>query len=194
MDKKSILKTIFEKKELNDYTYSILFFLISSFFLIFAIRPALSIAFGLKREVVDLRAANQLYEENILKLVELQSAMEQVRDRLYLLTEALPGNPDLYKTVIDIQNAVGKGNLSIKSIETSAIQLKDKGNSDKKVKEIVVTLQAEGSYEATRSFLDALSAQRRLKAIKKMQVLRDKSGASESATLKIITDIEAYYL
>ena len=71
IDKKTLLKGILNRKDLVDYTYGILFLIISSFFLFFAIRPALTIAFSLQRESIDLKKLNAQYEENVLKIVEM---------------------------------------------------------------------------------------------------------------------------
>jgi hypothetical protein len=61
MDKQSLVKKLLGQKEAKDYSYAVLFLIISSFFALFAIKPALSIAFSLKREAADLDRINILY-------------------------------------------------------------------------------------------------------------------------------------
>jgi len=58
MDKKKIIALLGERK-VQDYTFNALFFLIFSFFLIFAIRPNVVTVFTLQQEFQELKLKNK---------------------------------------------------------------------------------------------------------------------------------------
>lgn len=193
MEKKRLLQKIFKKKEIKDYTYAILFFSISSFFLIFAIRPALTIALSLKRESSDLRRVNDLYERNILKLVEIQSTLESIRDKTPLLQGAIPEKPETNVLISDITNAAKISGLNVKNFQLASISLK-KTASQNELKHIKVQLQSNSNFQSTDGFIEALMQQRRLKTIKRLQIIKEKATETASGQLKVIIDFEGYYL
>lgn len=192
MNKKNIVTNILEKKAVRDYSYAILFFLISSFFLLFAIRPALVIAFSLRREAHDLRKLNEVYESNILKLVDIQSQLELVRDQIYLLETALPNNPNSPEIIQDIQTAAQVHGVSIRILESSKINLKN--TSKAKIKMLPITAQVSGDFNQVHNFLLQLQQSKRLKTVEKLQIVRDEKEATTSSQLKVIIDVNSYYL
>ena len=63
MDRKKILELL-KQKQVQDYTFSIAFFLVFSFFVIFAIRPNLITAFSLQKELEELKLLMEKYVKN----------------------------------------------------------------------------------------------------------------------------------
>ena len=61
IDKTTLINRLTQSKETKDYTYAILFLLISSFFAFAVIRPVITIAVSLDREAKDLRVTNDFF-------------------------------------------------------------------------------------------------------------------------------------
>jgi|GEM_PF-1630275 len=129
MNKEKLLALLRDKK-IQNYTYNIFFFLVFSFFIIFAIQPNLSTAFRLQKELQDLRLQNKQSEEKILQIVNYQSLMEEYRDSLPVLDEAIPSSPDLAKIVDDMSKTASDSGIIVKSITVESIAFKGDGKQD----------------------------------------------------------------
>lgn len=193
MDKRlAAVKQLFSQKQVADYTYATLFFLISSLFAFLAIKPSLSIAFSLKREADDLAKLNAAYEKNIESIIKIQKELETVRGKTFLIAEATPDKPEI-KTVIDnITGAVGASGGQLEPFDMPAIDLKGDGQN-KTLKAIPIGLSLEGEWTALNSLIDELTAKRRLTVIKNLNIVKSEAS-SQSASLKSDVDIENYYL
>jgi len=129
MNKEKLLELLKDKK-IQNYSYHIFFFLAFSFFIIFAIQPNLSTAFRLQKELQDLRLQNKKSEEVILQIVNYQSLMEEYRDSLSVLDEAVPSTPELAKVVDEISKTASDSGLIVKSLTIESIDLKGNSGSD----------------------------------------------------------------
>ena len=175
----------------KDYTFTTLFFIIFSIFIFFAIKPSLSTAIGLSKQEKELKATDQKYELLIGQIVQIQTALEQVRDRLYLIDEALPSQPYLNVIMSDIQRSATKNNVSVRKIAVQRVNLVE---TKKDVfRSMIVNVELGSSFEDYVRFERDMMRQRRLKNIKSVIIDREELG-SESATLKIKAEIEGYYL
>lgn len=195
MDKKQIIKNFFSQPAIRDYTYAALFFLVSSFFAFFAIRPSLTIAFSLQREAFDLKKINQLYENNIIKVIGIQSKIETIRSGIHLLDESVPKAPAI-KTLIDnIKQVASEEGVLIKNLSLSSIDLKNE-SKDNQLKFLSLHMETEGDFPIMDSFMKKIISQRRLKTFKQLQIVKfeGEGKATESANLKFTTEIEGYYL
>ncbi len=187
---KYILTSLKETRT-KDYTFTTLFFIIFSIFIFFAIKPSLSTAIGLSKQEKELKATDQKYELLIGQIVQIQTALEQVRDRLYLIDEALPSQPYLNVIMSDIQRSATKNNVSVRKIAVQRVNLVE---TKKDVfRSMIVNVELGSSFEDYVRFERDMMRQRRLKNIKSVIIDREELG-SESATLKIKAEIEGYYL
>lgn len=185
------LITSLKETRTKDYTFTTMFFIIFSIFIFFAIKPALSTALGLSKQEKELKIIDQKYELLIGQIVQIQAALEQVRDRLYLIDEALPAQPYLNVIMSDIQGSAAKNNVSIRKITVARVNLVE---TKKDVfRSMVVNVELGSSFEDYAGFERDLIQQRRLKNIKSVMIEREELG-SGSATLKIKAEIEGYYL
>jgi Tfp pilus assembly protein PilO len=191
MNKSDLVEKVAFKPHLKDYTYAVLFFLLSSFFAFFVIKPVLSIAFTLRREAVDLKHINSVYEKNVLMLVDIQSKMEQIRDRMYLIDDALPKNPQTKKLIVSINQAATDSGVSIKSISISPINLTQKNNE---TKPITLDIDVSGDFTQANGFIKALLNQRRVKTIESLKIARFGDGVDTGQLLRIQMTVQAYYL
>ena len=71
---KKIIRTLGDKK-VRDYIYISIFFILFSIFIFFAIKPALTTAFSLKKEEEELKEKNLIY----------QKAISDANNKLYIL-------------------------------------------------------------------------------------------------------------
>lgn len=187
---KHLIASLSEKKS-KDYTYVTLFFVIFSIFIFFAIKPSLSTAIDLSAQEKNLIVVDTKYELLIGQIVQIQSALEQVRDRLYLIDEALPEQPFLNIVMGDIQRSASKNNVTIKSFNVQKISLIE--TKKEALRSMNISVELGSSFENYVRFEKDLIQQRRLKNIKSVSIDRDTLG-SGSAALQIRAEIEGYYL
>ncbi len=187
MAKFPISNKIFTKKT-NDFTFAIMFFLIFSIFIFFAIRPSLSIAFSLQREEVDLRRVDSIYEKKIAEVITIQSQIEKGRDRVYLLNQAIPNYPELNKILKDLSNlnyfSMAKTNIGEVSLATT---------DNPSLMKLKISMEGVSDFETALKLIKDLMDQRRLKTIQRLVFSRDAVG-TQSGQLRVVMDIEAYYL
>lgn len=186
IDTTSILKKAFAKQEVRDYTYAILFLIVSSFFAFFVIRPVLSIAFKLQREATELTQINRIYETNINKIVELQKDLIEIRDREYLMESAIPGGPKLNEFLNDVRSAARGSGLTIKTLDVTDVSYIAQ---EKDLQKIKTTMKISGSFAQFDVFIKNLLNQRRLKTISNIRVStlsKDKQQSDLEVDLEII--------
>lgn len=193
MDKNSFIKKLLNKSEVKDYTSAFLFFLISSIFTLFAIKPALSIAFSLNKQAESLQKVDQVYEKNLGQLVELQTNLEKVQNRTYLLDQALPKMPETKTFIDDIKRVSSQEGILIKKLDLSTVDLKNDINKGE-IGVLSVTMQTTSNFKSINSMVNNLSKQKRIKNIKSFRIISENPESSGSALLNITLEIEAYYL
>lgn len=193
MAKVRITKKIFTKKA-QDYTFTILFFLIFSLFILFAIRPSLTTAAGLKKEEVDLKAIDAQYENNITNIASVQSLMEQHREELPLLTDAIADHPQVNKMIDDIKKASDQTTFGLRKASIGEVNLLDTKVQD--LQTLHLTIEGTSDFDTLMKFIQALFHQRRLKTVQRLIISRDQQQdqATASGQLKVIMEVEAYYL
>ena len=175
----------------QDYTFTTMFFIIFSIFVFFAIRPALSTAISLNKQEADLKTLDGKYELLIGQIVQIQNALQLVRDKLYLIDEALPAQPYMNIMMSDIQESAKKNNISIRKIDIHRINLVE---TEKNLfRSMVVNVELGSTFDDFIKFEKDLILQRRLKKFKTINIGRE-DVASGSATLNIKAEIEGYYL
>jgi len=181
---------IFNKK-ITDYTFSVLFFLFFSFSIFFIIRPTLSTLFSLKKQAQDLELINQIYDGKIIIFSNLQQFLENNRDKIPYLNEAIPEKPNLSKIIDDLDKVSSESGFTFKKINTAEISLK--AAKDKKYNTAVFDIEGVSDFDQMMSFLEGLLNQRRLKLPEKILVERNKES-SFSGQLKIKMRIKAGFL
>lgn len=192
MDKTEILEKIFTKKN-KDYTYIILFFLIFSFFVFFAIRPNLLSVFSANSEIKKLRGTNQIYEDQIMKIIDIQSLLEATRKDLPLINETLPYHPQVNKIISDLEKLLNKNKMETLKMNILNIELKDAKKDNNLLKKIGVEMELKGSFNDMRTLIKDIENQRRLKLIKEINI-KNSEESSGAAQLNIQLEIESYYL
>ena len=189
MDKKKKIKNALLEIS-PDYSYIIMFLVIFSVFIFFAIRPSLSTAFSLKKEEADLSNIDSLYEKKIMDVSLIQTQIEESRDSIFLLDEALSQNPAVNEMVEDIKTIADKNNLLIRTASISDIDLSKKQT---KLGYINFVIDGKITYPDLVNLIKDIHNQRRLKTIEKITINQDKEGTS-SGILLINMQVNGYYL
>jgi Tfp pilus assembly protein PilO len=183
------LKDIFTKKT-SDYTFAILFLMIFSGFIMFAIRPSITTAFSLKKEETDLDKIDKLYESKIMDIASIQSQIEDNREDLHLLDDAVSQYPEVNKMVEDIKTIADKNNFSIKKANIADVDLTvTKKNIDK----VSLVVEGKTNFDDFTVFMNDLHSQRRLKTVNKVIISRDLESTG-SGSLRVVITIDGYYL
>lgn len=184
-----ISKSIFTKKT-QDFTFIILFLFIFSVFIFFAINPSLKTAFSLKKEEKDLTNVDNLYEQKIINISAIQSQIENYREELPMINQAISDYPQVNKMVNDIKSIADKNFITIKKANISEVNL---SQSKKSLERIQMIIEGKSNFENLYSFIQDLFKQRRLKSINNLSVKQEKES-SDSGQLTVILTIEGFYL
>lgn len=192
MNKTQLLEKILNKK-VKDYSFTVLFFVVFTFFIIFVIKPNLTMAFSLRSQLEQLRTLDKSYEQAILNIINLQSSIEAKRDKFHLLDEAFPKEPKVYQIIDDIKTAASSSGTTLKNISVGEIQLRG-GVDTVKTKEINVSLEISSDFAGIKNFMVEIYSQRRLKIIKNLDISKLVKQASNEADLKINFSVDSFYL
>ncbi|MCS6956494.1 MAG: type 4a pilus biogenesis protein PilO [Patescibacteria group bacterium] len=186
---KKDIKNIFNKKY-QDYTYAVLFFMVFSIFIFFAISPSLKTAFSLKKEREDLEKIDKLYESKIVNISEMQNKLEENRDKLNLIDKAVSQYPQVNKMVDDVKKTADKNNFFIQKANIADINL---FQSKKELGRISLIIEGKTDYENLMNFIREIFDQKRLKTIENLTINQDKESTN-SGRLQISLIINGYYL
>ena len=189
MDLSNISKSIFVKKTGN-YISIIFFLLIFSIFIIFAIKPSLTTAFSLKKEEVDLKKVDRVYEDKINNIISIQTQIEENRNDLPLLSQSISEHPEVNKIIEDIKKIADKNSLTI--IKASIVDI-NLSKTNQELQDVKLVMEVGVSFENLTKFMNDLFAQRRLKLIDDVVINRDKES-SGSGELKVVLKIDGFYL
>ena len=189
MDTGKISKSIFVKKT-SDYIFIIFFLLIFSIFIIFAIKPSLTTAFSLKKEELDLKRVDRIYEEKINSITSIQMQIEENRDNLPLLSQSISEHPEVNKIIEDIKKTADKNSLTINKASIVDINL---SSTNQELQDVKLIMEVGVSFDNLKRFMTDLFSQRRLKIIDNVIINRDKESSS-SSDLKVILTIDGFYL
>lgn len=192
IDKEALLKNL-SKRKTKDYTYVITFFLVFSFFIIFAIRPSINTAMFLRKNIEEMKKADTVYDKEINKIIKLQKQLESIRDDLYLLSDAIPETSKTIDIINNLKDAVVSNNLDLMNMDMSEVYLKEK-TSDKKTKKLSINMAIHGDFKGLLSFINTIGNQRRLKVINSVVIDRESAVSSGSANIKVNLNLEGYYL
>jgi Tfp pilus assembly protein PilO len=179
-------------KEKTKYYTSLAFFLIIfSVFVVFAIRPALTTAFAIKENLVTLTALDLQYEKVISYVSTTQANLERLSAKLDVLPQAVPSKPSINRLIADIEDSASQSGVILSKIAGGNVDLVGKKGA---LNAAVITVESTASLKNLRLFQKSLFNQRRLKAIKKLDIVKEDSNSTTEGELKILMEITGYYL
>lgn len=189
---KKIIRTLGDKK-VRDYIYISIFFILFSIFILFAIKPALTTAFSLKKEEEELKEKNLTYQKAIADASNNLYVLEDVRDKLYLIDDSISNSPQINKVVDDIEKASINSSLFLKNIFVSEkIDYIDLKKTD--FKEVRVNLESQGNFADVINMVKVINAQRRLKLIDNIEFFNEVEISTSSGSIDIKSEIIGFYL
>lgn len=189
-----IIKKIIGERDIKDFTYLILFLLISAFFSFFAIKPALTTAFSLRKEAESLSKTNNLYENIIKRIIVVQGDMQNIRDNIDILNQALPDFPDIKTLIEDLNNKAKAQGFLIEKMQMSPINFKEsKGGNI--LRSYRLTFESKLTYDQLDYLRKTILEDIRLKKIKELTVRKiQMEEASSSAKLQTVITLDVFYL
>lgn len=184
------LKPFLESKKNATYFAAILSLLTLSFFGIFAIKPTLSTAVGLIKEIQDLKELNSKYEDKITSIVRAQSEYEKIRDDIPLFIETLPFTPD-FTRLIKSQEALSTSS----SISMDKLTLDGMPISQTKITGKLTTfnfsLSLNGDYNNFYSYISHFLKAQRLSSIDDIDLNQEQ--ATTGGKLSVVVKAKSYY-
>jgi hypothetical protein len=190
---KSVIKRKLLVKKATDYSYTILFFISFAFFTFFVIRPNILTILSLQEESGRLHILDVGYENVIRKIVDIQTFLEENRTDLPLLDEALPDVPQINKLVNDSQLSASASGMILNTLSINKVDLRDTGKRTIK-KNVNVTIEGLANFFQSKSFITQVMNDRRLKTIRQITFDIDAKQGSASGDLKLVLEVEGYYL
>lgn len=181
------------KKKVQDYTFTIIFFIIFSFFVFGAIRPNLLTVFRLQKELEELKTMDNEYEQVILNIVDNQSVLEANRDNFYLLDEAVPQKVEAYKLVDDVRKSATDSGIILQSINVEDINIKTDQTQKSKLNTFAIEIETNSSQDKIKDFITALLNQRRLKTVHDLAITKEDEAVTGKTGSQIIMKVEGYY-
>lgn len=190
---KSIIKRKLFVKKAADYSYTVLFFLSFAFFTFFVIRPNILTILSLQEELGKLQILDTGYENVINKIVTIQTFLQENGQDLYLLDDALPTLPKINKLVLDSQFSASSSGMNLSELSINKVDLRD---TEKKTvrKKINITLEGNADFMQSKEFITQIMNDRRLKMIQQITFDQDEKKGSTSGSLKLLLEVEGYYL
>lgn len=191
---------LMKKPRMRASTTAVFSFLAISLFAWYAIRPTAQTIIYLRREIADKTQLNEQMENKITALIEAQATYETIQERLPLIKQALPDNPDAFIFARQFRNLANISGASISAIQIPSLPIL--GNEatpgahlapSKPLEEVPVTIVLTGPYGALKSFMDGLIMMRRITSIDTIAVKPEVSQELFSNTLQLSLKLTSYY-
>lgn len=194
------LQPAFKKPRMRASTTAVFSFLAMALFAWYAIRPTAQTIIYLRREIADKTALNEQMENKITALIEAQSAYETIVDRLPVLTQALPENPDGVILARQLRNLANISGASISALQIPSLPVLGseatpgaKLTQPKPLEEYALSLTLTGEYPAIKTFIDGLLTLRRITNLNSVSVRLNSGHKLASNNLMAIVKLVSYY-
>lgn len=191
------------KKPKNRATTTAVFsFLAISLFALYAIRPTAQTIIYLRREIADKTVINQQMENKITALIEAQATYETIQDRIGVIEQALPDNPDAIILARQLRNLATISGASISAMQIPGLPVitaeatpgaRLAAASAKPLEEFPITLVVTGTYASLKSFLDGLLTLRRITNIDTLSMKPTFKLGTTSDLLQLHVKLKSYY-
>lgn len=165
----SRIEPIINRPEIRTYTGLILFFLTTSFFIFFAIKPTANTITSLNKQIIDGKETDRKLQEKINALSAAQVEYNKISPDLPLINSVLPDNPAVVKFAKLIEAVAGSAGVDILSLQFSPVDIYNKEAPLPKetkhtavLKEHSYTVVFSGSYKNLVSFQEYIRKIQRL--------------------------------
>lgn len=194
------IKSLYQKKEVQLYTNLILSFGAVICFALFAIKPTLTTIAKVYKEYRDQKEVDLRLQEKIDNLRKAKEAYQQIEEKLHLIQEALPTQPEAELLVAQLEQLAARNNCVLEEVSfgnvmiKGEINLKEGKNKDQPAEKpdqptLEGNLQIVGTYRDVLSFLGDLYDLRRLNTVSHLSL-----EGSARQPLEARLNLTAYYL
>ncbi|KKR88394.1 MAG: hypothetical protein UU37_C0004G0012 [Candidatus Gottesmanbacteria bacterium GW2011_GWA2_41_12] len=176
----------------NASYFSLILSLISfSLFGIFAIKPTLSTASSLTKQISDARIYNSKLEEKINNLVKVQAEYEKIRQDIPYIYGALPDSSNFTKLALTLENIASISGTALEGLQFNPVSL-SKEPKNKKLQNVGFIASLTGEYENMQEFINHIINNQRVIIIDEISIVRS-NESTEGAKLKINLRNKSYY-
>lgn len=175
-------------------------FLAVSLFAWYAVRPTAQTIIHLRREITDKTDLNKKMEDKITALIEAQTSYEGVQDKLPLVEQALPHNPDGVILARQLRNLAFIANASVSAIQIPSLPLlaqeatgAAKTAAVKPNAEFPLTIVIAGQYPSIRQFLTGLLELRRVTSINTISIKQVARRNEGDGSIQLSIGLKSYY-
>lgn len=190
-----------KKPKAQASTAAVFSFLAISLFAWYAVRPTAQTIIYLRKEIEDKTKVNKQLEDKITALILAQATFEEIQDRLPLVSEALPFNPDAVLLARQLYHIANISQASISALQIPSLPLLTQEASagaklaptKSLVGEFPVTVVISGGYPNLKSFLYGLLTLRRVTSIDSITIKQSGSRALTGETLQLSVRIRGYF-
>ncbi len=194
------LTPIMKKPKMRASTTAVFSFLAISLFTWYAIRPTAQTIIFLRREISDKTALNEQMENKITALIESQDTYEKIKERLPIVQQALPPNPDGVILARQLRNLAVISGASISAIQVPSLPILGKEATPgaklappKPLEEFPVNVVLTGPYASLKTFIDGLLTLRRITSIDTINIRPALRQGLSLDSLQLSIKIQSYY-
>lgn len=181
----------------------VLAFLITAFFIVFAIRPTFSTIVSLQKSIVDSREILEELEEKVIALGKAASLLEKIKPQLPVLEASIPSKGIGYDELsfnleaLSINTGVTIESFTVgKSPIQSRLLTIYEPNKEQEVVSTPITVRINGSYAQAQEFLTKLASTIRLNSLESVTIMRDGKNSKTlgAGSLSMTIGGQVFYL
>jgi Tfp pilus assembly protein PilO len=195
------LEPILAKPKTRMYGTVIFVFLVIALFGWYAIKPTVQTILYLRREIADKTTVNKKMDDKIMALIESQAILESVQQKMVLIDEAMPVDPDAIDVVRQLRDLAGTTGASISAIQVASVPVLPSASASAsqsytiKQKEFSITTSVEGDYPSLSSFLTGIVSMRRIVLIDSISFTPNRKPSSTLVApgIHLVLKMNAYY-
>jgi len=165
-----------------------------AFFALFAIRPTLLTMSNLIKELDDKKVLDTQLSEKIASLQSSQIQYAQLEQRLPLLDEAIPLQPQFYDAIVLVEKVASDNNLVIQNLSLQTIPADkelDQPLTSQTRQFLPFRVTLSGDYESIKNFVSQVQSLRRLFTVE--SIVFNAKEEKQQRRLEATLNIYAYY-
>ncbi len=190
-------KTLYRRRDVVIYTGITLTLATITFFSFFAVKPTVTTIASLVKEIDSKKTIDQKLQIKINSLRQAQTNYSLISDKLIIVNQVLPQEPDLIDLIYQIEVLTQKNNVAIKSVAFGPSYLSGEEESKKKISQypaINFSLGLTGNFESINNFATSLENLRRSIGIKDFTVRSFEESETGTYSLGLTFQLDAFYL
>lgn len=176
----------------RDYTFGVIFLILSSFFIFFVIKPVLGIALSLQKEKRDLAEVESKLNKNFSETLRLKNILETSREDEAIINDVIPNRPNISESislVYQIFDSVGVRLVSM-NIEQATLL---KGEKVASHESFLLRSQFVTNKTNLIALQQKLNSQNRLFSLKSLKVTQNAKNPTEDLGVQMVLDLSSWW-